>query len=156
MRIVLAIDPSINSTGWAKSGKNGTSPNAGVIRTGKGTVPERAGRLAVAVQTLASDVDLAVIEVPAPYSYARSSRGGKGLNQGSLAILNRAIGACHAALSLVGVPVVEVTVAEWKGRRSKAWDQLAAKQVGVNHPDAADALGLLEWATRMTVGAERK
>lgn len=143
--VLLALDPSINSTGWAKSGRNGTNPSAGVIRTGKGTVPERAGRLAEAVQVIAADVTLAVIEVPAAYSYARSSRAGRGVNQGSLAVLNRAIGAIHAALSLAGVPAVEVQVETWKGRRPKAWDQLAAKRVGVNHPDAADALGLLSW-----------
>lgn len=143
---VLSIDPSIRNTGWAHF-RNGEKQGSGVIRT-QGTddfarIRSIVGAVMLLIPAGGCDV---VIEVPPAFTYARSARGNKGLNGASMQKLNWAVGATIAAASLRSSSVHRVSPAEWKGRRSKAWDQAIS---GKKSSDEADAIGLGEWWVRI-------
>lgn len=155
--MILIIDPSINRTGYAVFDMSGSSSiiTSGVIRSlGEGS--DRLGSLHQQVKVIIEQhgVTHAVVEIPASYSYSRSQSkwSGKGMNQAALHILNRAIGAILAALSVADIETVEVAPQQWKGRRGKGIDKLIAQQQTgrMVTSDEADAIGLGLWyiATR--------
>ena len=144
--IVLSIDPSIRNTGWAQF-RGGEKQGSGVIRT-QGTddfarIRSIVGAVMLLIPSGGCDV---VIEVPPAFTYARSARGAKGLNAGSMQKLNWVVGAICTAAALRCSRVHPVSPAEWKGCRSKAWDKAIS---GKRSSDEADAIGIGEWWLRI-------
>jgi hypothetical protein len=151
-RDLFSIDPSIVKTGFAYF-INGQFRLADVIRPKGETDPLRLHDLTDRLENVisvfqpeeAGQVHV-IIEVPAPYSYQRSTRGSKSLNIGSLMKLSKAIGAIEARLQLYAGEIIEIPVSLWKGRQSKKIAQfVAAARHGVTKPDAADATCMAEW-----------
>lgn len=157
---IIAIDPSINNTGYCVMNENGYVAS-GVIRTDRKVTDGE--KLYSIVENLRivigiEKVDIAYLETLKSFSYGRSSQHGKALNQAALHKLNRAIGAIMAVLASHDIPIVEIPATQWKGRRNKKTDQLIARQIsGKDYgPDEADAICLAEWARmRMKVQARK-
>ena len=143
---VLSIDPSIRNTGWAQF-RGDEKQGSGVIRTQGTDDFARIRSIVDAVMLLipSGGCDV-VVEVPPAFTYARSARGGKGLNAASMQKLNWVVGAICTAASLRSSSVHSVSPAEWKGRRNKAWDKAIS---GKRSSDEADAIGIGEWWLRI-------
>lgn len=146
---IIAIDPSIVSTGYAVY-TGGELVSSGVIRTPDLLDHARVAHIVQKVWFIAlkyPSVSL-VIEVPDSFSYARSQRNGKPLNQGSLQKLNWVIGGLFVLPSVWANAghIHSVTPRQWKGSRSKHIDQLAT---GIKQKDEADAVALGLWWVRM-------
>lgn len=139
--ILLALDPSIRSMGWAQF-RDCVIQGSGVIRTQGSDDLARIGSITDSVLALIPDGGTVVIEVPPAFTFARSTRGGKPMNAASLQKLNWVVGAVVAAARARGVPIHAVSPADWKGRRSKAWDKTIA---GKKSTDEADAIGIGRW-----------
>ncbi|MCC7202426.1 MAG: hypothetical protein IT393_07195 [Nitrospirae bacterium] len=152
----ISIDPSINTTGYAVF-TDGELIRSGVIRT-----PDIPGYMrvahimkemwSIALKSTAAGRGYSktalVIEVPDSFSYQRSQRNGRSLNQGSLQKLNWVIGGLYA---LSGVwanagTIYSVTPRQWKGNRNKEWDQIAT---GIKQKDESDAVALGQWWCRV-------
>jgi hypothetical protein len=147
----LCIDPSIVVTGYAiyRGPLLLASGSVRTKRTEKDDVA-RIGYLVHEVRVLAMPhaVREVVMEIPASYSYGRSSRNGRALNQDALRKLNMVIGAFIGMAA--GWPTHLVPVGTWKGRRAKGWDRLAAPQATTN--DESDAIALGRWW--LTIGRQ--
>lgn len=141
--MILAVDPSINETGWAV-GDGGGIVESGVIKTG-GASKSISARLVllrdsiVGIRNRHICVD-AVIEVPGTFTYARSARGQKPLNAAAIAKLNMAIGVVY--LSVAGCSIHEVIASQWKGKLTK---EAACRLTGEKNHNIADAILLLQW-----------
>ena len=148
--MILAVDPSINNTGWAVV-DSGQIKDVGVIKV-KGSDVKRIYDLGEAITRLLmlNEIDVAVVEIPEAFSYNRSTSAwtGKGLNQKSLQKLNWAIGAITYALRRWDVEVILISATKWKGRRTKKLDKAVAEQVVGRSlsADEADAVLLALWA----------
>ncbi len=146
---IIAIDPSIVSAGYAVYA-DGELVLSGVIRTPD--LPDYA-RVAHVIQKVWSialkypSVSL-VIEVPDSFSYARSQRNGKALNQGSLQKLNWVIGGLYAmsAVWANAGHIYSVSPRQWKGNRPKYFDQCVT---GKKQKDESDAVALGQWWWRI-------
>lgn len=147
--MILAIDPSINETGWAY-GTGDLHKDSGVIRTRGTTDAEKLNDLAVELQDVfyraeecASGLPVKLsVEVPEGFTYGRSSRNGKSLNARSLMTLSRAIGVVLFLGKKYGFDVVEVP-ASWKGMVGKRTVQA---MTGCTNHNEADAVMLYRWA----------
>jgi len=141
--VIIAIDPSINETGWAV-GDGGGIVESGVIRTrpaGK-SVPKRLVLLRdciIGIRNRHVCTD-AVVEVPGSFTYARSARGGKPLNAAAIAKLNMAIGVVF--ISVDGCTIHEVVASQWKGKMNKEQANLIT---GKSNNNESDAILLLQW-----------
>lgn len=158
---IIAIDPSINNTGYCVMNEQGYV-TSGVIRTDRKVTDGeklydivRNLRIVIGIEK----VEAAYVETSMDFSYAKcSGRFGKSLNQAALHKLNRAIGAIMLVLAEWGIPVTEIPATQWKGRRNKKTDQLIARQISGKDcgTDEADAICLAEWARmRMKVQARK-
>jgi hypothetical protein len=154
--IQIFFDPSVNNTGWCITSQ-AVILASGVIRTKAEKVQDRLKELGGGVNMLLSDEHLggavpatvlAVVEIPAKFSYHRSSgRGGKALNSASIQKLNMAAGTIMTVLGVRGCKVDTIEAHVWKGSRGKKLDQaiacnLVGRRVG---PDEADAIMLAQW-----------
>ena len=148
---IISIDPSIVSTGYAFFSEDKLI-DSGVIKTRPGSDSERVGWL---VQRLCGMMHLyptlseMIIEVPEPFSYARSQKGYRSLNLGSLQKLNWVIGGLFTLpilLSRPGIVIHAVSPRQWKGNRDKKWDQTVT---GIRQKDEADAVALGDWWRRI-------
>ena len=149
---VIAIDPSINETGWAYEGPDGEV--SGVIRS-RG---DRTGLKLLdisdkleAVLKEAKNVDEAVVEVAEGFTYGRSRnrRTGKPLNIESLMKLNKAIGVILLVLEEWGIKIVEIGATQWKAGLNKKLGKIITRKT--NHNEA-DALMLLRWRLARSKG----
>ena len=147
--MLIAIDPSINETGWAFGA--GEFPAAsGVIRTKGKTDAERLRDLVVELSDVigrclesADGVESvkAVVEVPEGFTYGRSSRNGKAMNARSLMTLSRAIGVILETCQRNHLDVEEIP-ASWKGMAGKKSVQAIT---GKTNHNEADAVMLNRW-----------
>ncbi len=148
--VILAIDPSIVSTGYAVI-SDGELVFSGVIKPPALSDYERVGHVMQKIWSIATKhprITAIIIEVPDSFSYARSERNGKALNQGSLQKLNWVIGGLFVLPSVwANAGAIHcVTPRQWKGSRSKHLDQLAT---GIKQKDEADAVALGLWWVRI-------
>jgi len=146
--IVLGLDPGVK-TGYAllRETERGRLPEIlqhGTVSTEAGD--ELAPRLKLILDTidpLVRQADVAVIEVPANITYARSSHAfGKALNLASMNLNNRITGAIMGQLSLHGVKVVE-RVSTWnhQNKAGKGAQVLALyRDLGRTSEHARDAI----------------
>jgi len=145
----LALDPSLNKTGYAIYSEAGLI-DSGVIRTPQqGSVLEKQTALKAKLRHILGSkeraIKQAIVEIPASIPYTRTQgRGGKLINLDALLKLSRAVGVLTQTLTDWGVSVYEVTPQRWKGNRVKGWDQLAAAQMLGRKvtDDEADAIAL--------------
>lgn len=147
--MILAIDPSINNTGWAIY-RSGGLFLSGVVKTQGETVVEKLQSLyhQVRNEALCHDIKKAIIEIPGSFSYARSTgRYGKALNQSAIGKLNMAIGVIMLACAEWKVEVDTVEAHVWKTRRSKKLDTSIARSLTGKKvlADEADAILLGMW-----------
>lgn len=149
--MILALDPSINRTGYCVMSRRDVV-ESGVIRTQGLTVELKQASLCSGIKKLLGRKEwalkCAVIEIPAPTPYCRTSgRGGKVKNLDALFKLNRAVGVITMTLHDWGVPIYEVTPQSWKGARQKCWDNLWAQQKTGRKitDDESDAIALAYW-----------
>lgn len=151
--VLIAFDPSIVSSGWAFGHERGTILSSGTV-TVKPAGLSDAERVSRMVWDLVDAVDAArgapevtiLIEVAKGFSYARSSRGGKSLNQKDLHKQQWVVGGLLAVCAGWG-RVIVVDANTWKGNRPKWMDRAMAP--GASSTDEADARGLLEWYQRI-------
>lgn len=151
--MLIAIDPSINETGWAFG--DGELPAAsGVIRTKGGTDADKLQDLHVelmdvigrCLETLPEWVKVpdirVVVEVPESFTYGRSCRHGKAMNAASLMKLSRAIGVILQTCRKNHARVEEAP-ASWKAGAGKRQVQA---MTGCSNHNEADAVMLYRWA----------
>ena len=148
-KVIIAIDPSINHTGYAVY-VNGELDTSGVIRTPDLPDPQRVAHVTQKVWSIAVKYPAValVIEVPESFSYARSQRNGKALNQGSMQKLNWVIGGLYVLPSIWGNarPMYTVSPRQWKGKMDK---KLSKMITGVQSHDESDAILLGQWFCRI-------
>ena len=154
--MILAIDPSINNTGWALLDA-GKISQWGVIKTSKkGSIVERLSELYEGIASILNGevpgtIKKAFVEVPGGFSYQRSSgASGNPLNMQSLLTLSEAVGCICTVLTRHGIEVMRVLATQWKAKRTKELEQsIASSIVGrkVTH-DEADAILLAIYCER--------
>ena len=154
--MLLAIDPSLNHVGWAII-EDGKVDESGVINVRGENIPDKLSdiRLALATKFRERDFSAVVVEVPGKITYARSTRGGKALNQDSMFKLCMATGVIIAETSRLGYEVETAVADEWKrnfSRRQfaagKDFFMAAAKQIvgrAIKTDHEADAICLGWW-----------
>jgi Holliday junction resolvasome RuvABC endonuclease subunit len=168
---LLAIDPSINETGWAVAeGQNIVA--SGVLRAVKHennqTLPSRILACAERLDKLIKEhegLGLIVIEISGKLTYQRyrnQTRGqGIDLKGDSLHKLSMAVGAYVIMASLNGIPVVAVEAIRWKsfyrdGRKmpdKEDMKRMASQLTGIKITDhnQADAIVMGSWSTHYTI-----
>jgi Holliday junction resolvasome RuvABC endonuclease subunit len=156
---IIAIDPSINFTGWCIS-QNGKKIRSGVIKTEKyKTDAEKLSMIGFHLKEIISDnalqphndlqppITVAIIEIPEAFTYRRSAgRYGKQLNVDSLFKLSRAVGVILYICWKEEFKCIEVGATKWKGGMNKA---VAMMVTGVKDNNEADAILLSEYYFRM-------
>jgi len=135
---ILAIDPSINETGWA-FGHADEPFESGVIRTRGKTDAEKLYDLEIELREILdrSAPMSAVVEIPHNFSHRKaSSARGKPLNAASMAKLNRAVGVILCVLQRNTIAIEELPP-DWKGFVGK---KLAQGITGKKNHNEADAI----------------
>lgn len=119
---LLSIDPSLNFSGYAFfEGKQ--LKESGTIRSKGTSLGEKLGSLVKGIPMTpwseGTYLDVALIELPPKFTYNRSAKFGKAMNQAAMNKLHMAIGGFAAYFATVGVKVEFIEVGVWKGRQSK-------------------------------------
>lgn len=126
---LLSLDPSLNSVGYAYfEGKE--LKKFGTLKSKGSTLPEKLGSLVTGIPSppwTGKFLDVAVIELAPSFTYNRSAKYGKSMNQGAMNKMFMATGALVAYLNAVGVQVELIEVHTWKGRGSKETTLSAVK-----------------------------
>lgn len=155
---VIAIDPSLNSLGWAainsrEEGKGGGLQGSGVVKAPK-VIQQKSldERLIWMLFTLAHEIvvqwcDKLVIEQPESWGAYKSMASA---HSGGLLSLHILTGALFAwALSIAGAGKVElVKVSKWKGQLPKrVTKKRMESKYGVKFAtdDESDAVGIADW-----------
>ncbi len=133
----LAIDPSLNFTGWAIS-EGGKIIDSGVIKPKGDTIPEKLYNLRVEILNIClHSPDKTIIEIQdtfGSYFKRQNKMTGKGLNQEALNKQNWAIGSILSALYEFFffnkencIELIKTT--QWKGRMNKKQAKLYASNI---------------------------
>ncbi|HDO26096.1 MAG TPA: hypothetical protein ENG95_05600 [Nitrospirae bacterium] len=148
--MIIAIDPSINETGWACQGIKGEI-SSGVIKTIGNTEAKKIQDLCTQLGGALTNIQTGtgecftevVIEVAEGFTYARSAdRQGKAKNAGSMYKNGMAVGAIIALFGIMQVQVIQVGATAWKGKLGK---KHSMAYMGKSNHNEADALMLLRW-----------
>lgn len=142
---VIALDPSINTTGYAIRLKGGSRVSGTITTYGNG-IADRLFSLREQVICLLEKYQpsRAVVECPPDIIYNRStnSRTGKPKNIGSVIKLSCATGVVLVSCASFGCITEEVTAIDWKGTDGKAFSLMIT---GKSDHNEGDACLLLEW-----------
>ena len=152
----IALDPSLNHIGWAII-EDGKVDSSGVINIkGDDLVDKLNGIRSELLARFANpDFPLCVVEIPGKITYARSTRGGKALNQDAIHKLCMATGVIIAEMFRLGYGVETAIADEWKRNFSRrqfaagkdffmaAAKQIAGREIKTDHE--ADAICLGWW-----------
>lgn len=155
--MIIAIDPSINHVGWARTGGKADGWQSGVLKVKGDRVQDKLTHIS---QLLIGEFaergpGTSVIEIPGKITYQRSSKYGKALNAESIHKLCYAVGAICPTMSDLGLKVETVIADEWKRSFSRsqfaagkdffmvAAAQIAGRPVKTDHE--ADAVCLAWW-----------
>ena len=149
--MIIAVDPSINQTGWAYN-LNGKEIS-GVIKTKGNSDPEKIRDLIFklsavmkelySARLLDSTQIQAVVEIAEGFGYARSTNHyGKQQNVRALLKNAKATGAIIGQLTIRDIQVVEIGATFWKGKMNKKMGQMITQKSNNNE---ADAIMLLRW-----------
>lgn len=155
--MIIAIDPSINHVGWARTGGKADDWRTGVLKVRGDRVADKLTHISQLLVGEFSELapGTAVVEIPGKITYQRSSKYGKSLNAESIHKLCYAVGAIIPALAELGLKVETVIADEWKRSFSRsqfaagkdffmvAAQQIAGRPVKTDHE--ADAVCLAWW-----------
>jgi Holliday junction resolvasome RuvABC endonuclease subunit len=154
--MMIAIDPSIDNTGYALYDERGQEVS-GVIRTKGSDHAEKLIYLRRAIGEIIAEyyhIKTAFVEAPLEgFSYNKysSEDSGKSKNIEGLVVNGMAVGVILASLSDRGVKqIYEILPTEWKGGLSKG---MAMSQTGKKSHDEADALMLLRMSKAEGIAA---
>jgi Holliday junction resolvasome RuvABC endonuclease subunit len=140
----IALDPSINVTGYAIRLRNGRTVS-GTIETAGGGITARLYSLRLQLRTVLEKYmpAQAAVEYPPKITYSRSTDAisGKALNIEDLIKLALATGVVLETCAEFGCQTDEV-LATWKGIAGKGFTRIIA---GKQDHNEADACLLLEW-----------
>ena len=150
----IAIDPSINETGWAYMRDDKII--SGVIRTKQGaSISHRLVQISRMIGELVSgrgDIDTVIIEVPEKFTYTKhiSKRTGKPMNIEQILIMAQALGVIRMAFEYWEITVKVIGATKWKGRMDKEEALALCKantrvDKAITNHNEADAICLLEW-----------
>lgn len=150
--VVLVVDPSLVSSGWAAG--RGEDVQSGTVRVPQGdSDPVRVGTMVSRLMRCMTPWALKapwsveiVLEVARGFSYARSTRGGRAVNQAALHKQQWVVGGLMTAMASWG-SIYTVDANRWKGNRAK-WVDRAMAPEAKSH-DEADALALYHWWRRV-------
>lgn len=124
--VILSIDSSIAKIGWAAM--DDSKPVGATMLKGSGTLKipaiglgEKTQKISESIQKLIEDygAEAAVIEKPEPFTYGRSKRYNRPLNQKSMAKNNIAVGIISAACAGKGLETHFLSAQDWKGSQQK-------------------------------------
>ncbi len=142
---VIALDPSINTTGYAIRLKGGSKVSGTITTYGNG-IADRLFSLREQIICLLEKYQpsRAVVECPPDIIYNRSTnaRTGKPKNIGSVIKLSCATGVVLVSCASFGCITKEVTAIDWKGTDGKAFSLMITGKTDHNE---GDACLLLEW-----------
>jgi Holliday junction resolvasome RuvABC endonuclease subunit len=165
--MIIAIDPSINHVGWARTGGKADAWQSGVLKVKGERVQDKLQHIR---QLLVGEFSgripgTAVIEIPGKITYQRSTRYGKALNAEAIHKLCYAVGAICPTMADLGL-VVETAIADqWKRSfcrsqfaAGKDYFMVTAQQITgrpVRTDHEADAICLAWWWQATQGGCER-
>jgi len=142
---VIALDPSLNETGWAVRSDLGYELS-GVFRTHGENDSEKLFELCQGLDAVLAETspERAIVEVAEGFTYSRSFsvRSGKAKNARSIYKNGKAVGAIIGLLMMRGVEVVEIGATFWKGKLTK---KLSMAISGKANHNESDALLFLRW-----------
>jgi len=135
------VDPSLNVSGYAIT-SDGNLFDKGLIKVAaKLSEQNKLKEISTQIQSVLNKITInyAFVEVIASFSYARSVNqySGKGVNQGALHKLNRAIGCIVTTLVTNDIDVLYVFAHQWKGSLGK---DAVMKITGETNNHIADAV----------------
>ena len=140
---IIAIDPSLNQTGWACISQN--VQLSGVIKTKGKTETEKIRDLYIELSIIIQkhDVQEAIIEIAEGFTYHRSANMcGKALNAGSMYKNGMAAGAILALMGMSNIKTETVGATFLKGKMGKKMAMMITQKTNNNE---ADAIMLLRW-----------
>lgn len=152
-QMIIAIDPSLNNTGYAIY-QDSRLIQSGVIRPqGKEELP-KLRNLAHILKTilghggLPQQIRSAIVEYPANFTYSKVKSGQKSLNIKDMYKLNRATGVIISVLNQWGILIETIEANKWKAGRAKGIDKAVAGNIAsweIKNDNEADAIVLGQW-----------
>lgn len=150
--IVLSIDSSISNIGWAVLDDTETVGSKMLKGSGTLKIPNlkmasKAKKIMDGITSLIDqyDTEVAVIERPMSFTYARTSRYTRSLNQSAMAKNNIAVGIISATCIGRGLETHYMSAQDWKGKQPKevtiqAVNILFGTTITKSKHDEADAI----------------
>ncbi len=149
---LLSIDTSIAKIGWAVL--DDQYPIGEKMLKGYGTIKipamaisEKTRNITIAIKEIIEKYtpDEAVIETPKPFTYGRSKRYNRPLNQKAMAKNNIAVGVITSTCATLGLTTHHLSAQDWKGNQKKevtlwAVNQTYSLNIKKSHNDEADAI----------------
>jgi len=154
---IISIDSSIAKIGWAVL--NDTKSVGPEMLVGYGTIKIPSGDINFKTQIITKELvkiiqkynpEKALIETAKPFTYGRSTRYGKPLNQKAMAKNNVAVGIITTVCQTRGMMTRHMSAQEWKGNQKKEitrWVVNATYDIKIlkSHNDEADAIKMGQW-----------
>ena len=140
---IIAIDPSINETGWACADQN--VQFSGVIKTKGKIETEKIRDLCIELSLIIQkhDIQEVIVEIAEGFTYQRSANMyGKAMNAGSMYKNGMAAGAILALTGMSNIKMETVGATFWKGKMGKKMAMMMTQKTNNNE---ADAIMLLRW-----------